>query len=435
MFGAALIAWFVVGVMAIVCGSPLGHDEAAYAVAARGDAPAWIYRSTGMVALAHVGLAFGGSEVALRIVALLVSSTVLVGAFALGRAAFDNKTGAWAAAVLAGAHPLALRSAELIGDLPATGLLLIGVAILIGELERDRVRWRVVAAAPLFAAAFYVRYGSAPVIALIGLLAVVLYPRRIASLPMIALAVVSALLVVPHVVHSIDTTGSAFGILEVSAHMPRREYVGEGLVTYLTSNPFMFYGALVAPVMIAGLASVVRIQRRATWFIVALALGQIIALGIESHGQPRYVFFAIALLVIAGVATLRAYLGKVALALCGLAWLGAAIAVVPYQHFLVEHRTALYATAAAIRDDAHGRPCTIAANVAPQLIWVTHCEVVVAKTAAAEWDGDGLAYIATVPHAQVPALQFADLVRLANAQASELTVASPYARAWRLDRR
>ncbi|MEO8550938.1 MAG: hypothetical protein ABI678_13225 [Kofleriaceae bacterium] len=55
VFGAALIAWFVVGVIALVTGPPFGHDEAAYAVAARGDAPAWVYRSAGMVAVARVG--------------------------------------------------------------------------------------------------------------------------------------------------------------------------------------------------------------------------------------------------------------------------------------------------------------------------------------------------------------------------------------------
>jgi len=437
VFGAALIAWFVVGVLALAAGPPLGHDEAAYAVAARGDAPAWVYRSTGMVAVARVGLALGGGDVALRVVALVLGASVIAGAFALGRAAFDAQTGAWAAAVLAGAHPLAIRSAELIGDLPATGLLLGGVAILLGELERERVRWRVVAAAPLFAGAFYVRYGSAPVIAMIAVLAVMFYARRLACLPIVGLALVAALLVVPHVVHSIDATGSPLGILSASASMPRRAYVGEGLVTYLTANPFRFYGALVAPLMVAGLASLVRVRRRAAWFVVALALGQFVSLGIQSHAQPRYVFFATALLVIAGVALVRPYLGRIAAAACALAWLGVAIAIVPYQHWLRDQRAPLYAAAEAIRTDAHAQPCTIAANVAPQLIWTTHCEVVIAKTAPklpAPWPEGTLRYVASVPHAQVPQALLAELARLATAVPVELAVTDPAARAWRLDR-
>jgi len=250
-----VVAWFAVGVLALASGPPLGHDEAAYAVAARGDAPTWNYRSSGMIAIARAGLALGGSNLALRGLALVLGAGVIVAAFVLGKAVYDRRTGAWAAVVLATAHPMAARSAELIGDLPATACLLGGVAVVLGELELERPRWRIVWAAPLLAAAFYIRYGSAPVIGMIAVLAIVLYARRLACLPVLATVVVATLLVVPHVVHSIAITGSPLGILTVSASMPHREYVGEGLVTYLTSNPLWFYGAIVAPVMIAGLAT------------------------------------------------------------------------------------------------------------------------------------------------------------------------------------
>ena len=435
---AALLAWFAVGVLALASGPPLGHDEAAYAVAARGDGPAWAYRSTGMIAIAHVGLALGGSPVVLRAISLVLGAGVLVAAFALGRAAFSARTGAWAAAVLATAHPIAAHGAELIGDLPATACLLGGVAILLGELERERARWRLVWAAPLFAAAFYIRYGSAPVIAMVAVLAVVLYARRLACLPVLATVVVAALLVVPHVVRSLDTTGSPLGILAASASMPRRAYVGEGLVTYLTSNPFRFYGALVAPVMVAGLAAL-RTRRRAPWFVVALALGQIVTLGLESHAQPRYVFFATALLVIAGVDVLRRFdRPRLAAAACGLAWLGLAIAIVPYQHYLADQRAPLYAAADTIRTDAAGQPCAIAANVAPQLIWATHCEVVIAKTAPkvlAPWPAAAAReYVVSAPHAVISSALLQDVAATAQAAPRELAVASPDARVWRLDR-
>lgn len=446
LVGAALGAWLLVGTLALIAGPPLGHDEAAYAVAARGDAPVWNYRSTGMIAIARVGLALGGSEAALRAVILIVATSLILGAFALGRAAFDARTGAWAALVLVGAHPMASRSAELIGDLAATGLMLGGLAVLIGELERAQPRWSLLLVAPLFTGAFYLRYGSAPVIAMVAVLAVILYAKQVASLPMLATVVLSAVLVVPYVQHSIDATGSALGILKVSAHMPRRAYIGEGLVTYLTSNPFRFYGALVAPVMLAGLASLVR--RAPRWrpqvFIILLALAQIVSLGLQSHGQPRYVFLATALLVISGVDAIRRYfaarpiarIGEVALVLVGTAWLVLAVLIVPFHHDVARRRAPLYAAAATVRDDAKGRPCAIAANVVPQLIWATHCATIVASAAPQlphPWPATELHYIVSVPHAQLGPHAVNDVAATVPGTPRELSVAQPEARVWRVD--
>ncbi|CAN5337080.1 hypothetical protein BH11MYX1_BH11MYX1_39600 [soil metagenome] len=446
LVGAALVAWLLVGTLALLSGPPLGHDEAAYAVAARGDAPTWNYRSSGMIAIARVGLALGGSEAALRAVILVVATSLILGTFALGRAAFDARTGAWAALVLVGAHPMASRSAELIGDLAASGLMLGGLAVLIGELERAKPRWSLMLAAPLFVGAFYLRYGSAPVVAMVAVLAVALYAKQLASMPMLATVVLAVALLVPHVQHSIEATGSALGILNVSAHMPRRAYVGEGLVTYLTSNPFRFYGALVAPVMLAGLAGLVR--RAPRWrpqvFIIVLALAQIVSLGIQSHGQPRYVFFATALLVIAGVDAIRRYfaahpidrIGDVALVLVGTAWLVLAALIVPFHHEVARRRAPLYAAAATVRDDAKGRPCAIAANVVPQLIWATHCMTIVARVAPQlphPWPPTELHYIVSVPHAQLGAQAVSDVAATVPGTPHELAVPDPHSQVWRVD--
>jgi 4-amino-4-deoxy-L-arabinose transferase-like glycosyltransferase len=409
-----------------------------------------------MIAVARVGLALGDgeSERALRAVALVLGVGVVLGTYALGRAAFGPRTGAWAAAVIAGAHPMASRSAELIGDLPATACLLGGVAVLLGELDRDgAVRWRIVAVAPLLAAAFYVRYGSAPVIAMIAVLALVLYARRLACLPVLATVVLAALLVVPHVLHSIAATGSPLGILSVSAGMPRRAYVGEGLVTYLTSNPFRFYGAVVAPVMVAGLAGLAGVARTrpARWrpqvFLVVLALGQVVSLGIQSHAQPRYVFFATALLVVAGVDVIRRWAvahpsalrrgPAIALACVALAWLGVTIAIVPYGHYLGRLRAPLFAAADTVRGDAHGRSCAIAANVMPQLIWSTRCEVIVAKTLSklrVPWPPVERHYVVSAPHAVLAPALLAEIAGTLAATPRELPVASDAAHVWNLDR-
>src|SRR6185503_21175740 len=157
-------------------------------------------------------------------------------------------------------HPMALRAAELLSDLPAMAGILGGIALLASELDErsesggrgpvgsadgeggrrlsiDRdagPRWRIVLAAPIFAAAFYVRYGSAPVIALAIAVACALWFRAVLRRPWPVLAMVGllALLIVPHVLRSRDATGTWLGILEISAGMPRRAYIGEGLITY-----------------------------------------------------------------------------------------------------------------------------------------------------------------------------------------------------------
>jgi 4-amino-4-deoxy-L-arabinose transferase-like glycosyltransferase len=440
---AAVAAWLAVAIVALAFGPPLGHDEAAFSVAARGDGPPWLYRSTGVIAIAHVGVALGGADWAMRVASVVVGAGVVVGGFAVGRAAFDERAGAWAAAVIAGAHPFALRSAELIGDLPATACVLLGIAVLIEELRRDGgPRWRVLGVAPAFAAAFYFRYGSAPVIALAGAAAAALWWRSIARrpLPVVTAAALFVALLAPHALHSLETTGSLLGVLEVSARMPRRAYVGEGLVTYLTSNPFLFYGGLVAPVMLAGLAGVVRKPSRPAIFLAVVAVGQIVAIGLQSHAQPRYVYVATALLVVLGVdgvarfAEDRKLAGRrFALALVALAWLGCAIAIVPYTRWLSRERGFIVAAAAAIRTDAAGRPCVANARVVTQLMWYTGCEGYLYKpeTGLPPAPQNKLEYVVSVPHALIEPTS--PLVRQWTMLETD-EPDTPRAHVWRIDR-
>ena len=135
---AALVGWLIVAVLGLILGPPLGHDEAAFAVSARGGGPAWVYRSAGVTEVARIGALLGGATWQLRITSTLLGTLVIVGAYATGTAAFSARTGAWTAAVIAGAHPLALRSSELIGDLPATNCILLNIALLTTELSRDQ---------------------------------------------------------------------------------------------------------------------------------------------------------------------------------------------------------------------------------------------------------------------------------------------------------
>ena len=59
---AAALAWLSVAILAVVLGPPLGHDESAFAVSARGGGPAWVYRSVGVTMIAHVGVALNDTK-------------------------------------------------------------------------------------------------------------------------------------------------------------------------------------------------------------------------------------------------------------------------------------------------------------------------------------------------------------------------------------
>jgi hypothetical protein len=409
---AAIAAWAVIAVIGLASGPLLGHDESAFLVLARGGGPAtWMYRSSGVIALAKLGLVLGHAEWLLRLPSALVGLGVPVATWAVGRRAFGERTGAWAAAVIAGAHPMVLRASELLGDLPATACVLAGIAVIVRELDGDDragASWRLLAAAPAFAGAFYLRYGSAPVIAIAGAAATALWPRAIVRrpLPVLGTAVAFAALLAPHAVHSLHTTGEILGILEYSSQMPRRAYFGEGLVTYVTANPLVFYGAIVAPLAIAGLVAIVRPapgRRRATWYLGAIAVGQLVAIGLQSHAQPRYVFVATTLLVVLGVDLVRRTLRprpRAGLAVVVVSWVGCAAAVIPYNLHLTHLRAPLVAAAEAIRADAHGDPCLVVARVVTQLAWYTGCDTQLLRDPEIlDLVPDGVrGYLASVPH-------------------------------------
>jgi 4-amino-4-deoxy-L-arabinose transferase-like glycosyltransferase len=451
LFTAAILVWAAAALIGLVLGPSLGHDEAAFALTARGQAPpgAWLYRSDGTVAIARIGIALGGAEWQLRLASTVLNALALVGVYAVGRVAFGPRTGAWAAAVLAGAHPMALRAAELLSDLPAMAGILGGIALLASELDersesggRGPVgsagpRWRIVLAAPIFAAAFYVRYGSAPVIALAIAVACALWFRAVVRRPWPVLAMVGllALLIVPHVLRSRAATGTWLGILEISAGMPRRAYIGEGLITYLTSNPFLFYGALVAPIMLAGVVgvvSVVRMRRKAPWYLAIVALCQLVALGLESHGQPRYVFIAAALLVVLGVATLagsRFARPRLAFALVAASWLGVLVAAPIYYRHLDDARAPILDAGATLRAASAGRPCVAVALIVPQLMWYSPCRVFAAGLLEDPLPADRARYAASFTRWPI------DLPRLLaqqHLQATPLPTRDPRAQAWQL---
>jgi 4-amino-4-deoxy-L-arabinose transferase-like glycosyltransferase len=127
LIAAATGVWIVAAVIRWAIGSPLGHDEARYALSARylvhGHLPRWDYVPPGVAALGVPGILLGGGERVLRLVPLVANLGLLAAAFAVARR-FSRETAAWTLAVLAGTLPLVRLSSDLLSDIPSAALVL-----------------------------------------------------------------------------------------------------------------------------------------------------------------------------------------------------------------------------------------------------------------------------------------------------------------------
>jgi hypothetical protein len=447
VFVAALLAWSAIVIAALVVDSPLHGDEAAYAVLARTGADEWLYRSRGVVALARLGLALGGSDVAVRLTGTVLGLGVVVAAAAAGRALarasgrsadHADRVAAWTAAAIAGSHPFALRGAELLGDVPAAAALLGAIALAIAELSRtDGPRYRLVAAAPLCAAAFYLRYGNVLVIAAIAACSLATWWRgvRARPAPVIATAVALGVLALPFVAMSRAATGSPIAILMLGNTVANRaaSYPGAGIVEYLTRDPFELYGALTFVLVVVALVALVRGPRsRAGNYVAVIAGLQIIAVGAVTHAEGRYVYVATALLVAIGVDAIAPRLAPGSRA-AGFAGVAAAVAALAcaIATAISQGRIPRDAQAhgIAIRDDAAGRPCVVFALAVPQVEWYSGCD-------GAKWEppdppppvaADMLGYAA-----DVTGFGPLDIAKLAAATGTTALAIAPGA--WRLAR-
>ncbi len=393
VFAAGLLIWIINAAIVWLSAVPLGHDEAQYALSAKdlvlGEEPRWFYVSSGMSAVAAIGEAFGHGEIALRFPAFLLGIGFVLAAGGLAWRCYGATTAAWVVAVLAGTRSIVGLSSDLLTDLPAAACLLAGTMVIVGEVVRDAgaPRWRVVKAAPLLAAAFYVRYASCIPILLLGVTALLVgFPSiRRRPLPIVVTAAVFVLLLVPHLLRANHETGSPLGILLASKDVPGKTWFAQGLETYLTSNPFAYYGLLAPPLLLAGLAAITR--HRPTVMLWSIAIADIVLLGVVSHAQPRYIVYGITLLVILGVEQIRRWAGA-------RRWVAvvAAIAVLVSWGLMLRtqlrrsvHRreatAASYAAAMAIRADAGGTSCYVIGDAFSQLEWYSGC-----RSATWPWD-------------------------------------------------
>ncbi|HEY5933681.1 MAG TPA: glycosyltransferase family 39 protein [Kofleriaceae bacterium] len=387
---AGLVAWTACAVILWLGAAPLGHDEAQYAIAAQdliaGTPPRWFYLSKGMNVVALPGALAGGSERALRVVPLVLAIVFALAVAHLAWRTVGARAAAWVVCVLAGMRAFTTQSSELLSDLPAATFLVLGTTPLVCEvLREDGPRWRVIIVGPLFAAAFYLRYASCVPIAIAGLVVVGVGWRGIARrpLPIVATGALFLGLLVPHFLAAMDAIGSPFGIL-LESQAVTEQWVGQGLLEYVTVNPLVFYGLLAPVVLIAGLLSLRRGADRRAIALWLIGVASIVGIGLTTHARARYIFYPLALLAILGTAEIlrrldalaphiRRIVGPVLAAAVAVTW----ILVVRVQMRIPDHRrTTMAATLSAsrvIRDDVAGRRCRVLAAHNTQLEHYTGC--------------------------------------------------------------
>lgn len=317
-WAVAILAVVVAALVPLVVGGEtLGHDESAYAVKALSwldESPdtGWsLHRAPALSVYAYAVLGLGGDEPWLRSLGLVSLAGLAAATWWLGSRMFDRRAGALASLVVLASPSMLRRATEFLTDIPSAALLVVVMALVWQEFERrgDGPGYGLLWALPVAWAAFYVRYQSILALGLIGLTMLLLWWPRIRSKPgpVLAFAGLGLAGLVPHAVHATVETGSPIGILTFTSDVAGRRYLGEGLVDYAVLLGWPLAGLLGLPLVVFFLWWLVSswrdgAGRRAGLFLAVPAIGQVVALGLVSHGEARFVFFPLALIAVGAVA-------------------------------------------------------------------------------------------------------------------------------------
>jgi 4-amino-4-deoxy-L-arabinose transferase-like glycosyltransferase len=392
---------------------PLGWDEAVYASRSRSlvtdiAASHWqVYRPPGLPALGLLGGTLGFADQSLRAVTLVLGVATLVTIWWLARALWGPVAAILALVTVIGTPVFVAELTVFHTDLPSAGLALLLMALLWHEFEqRPEPGALVMAAAPIAAAAFYVRYGTIVAIGGIAIAAVVLWHRKLLRhwrLTGTTLALAGALLL-PHGIEAAIVMGSPFGLLLVAGEVANTTGPLAAAVRYLLWLPIQLAGPIAFVVMLIGVVFAamtardairrrgpISDARRLIWLYLpagVTATGMLLI----SHAERRYMVLPVVLAVIAGAGAIRELVGRlrreapdrrrsriadpalVALILV----VAAAAVVVGVRRMVVQQRTAELGrwqieVGVAIRANAGGR-CALATTVPPIIGWYSACE-------------------------------------------------------------
>ena len=327
-----------------------------------------------MTVAAAPGALAGGGELALRLPFALYALAYLGLVGALAR----REGGALAALIAAAAQvtipEFSWRAAEALSDIPSA----LGLLALVAALTAARPR--PVLAGVAAAAACYLRYASAPVVAVVFVAGFAIYPERRRAL--VGAAALALALLVPFLAWSHAVTGSILGVLEEGERLARRDYPGHGLVFYLRAWPVRLAGpvaGLIAAVgVVVGLAAWRRPRDpagRLRRLLVIAALGQVVLLGWRVHGEARFVTFALTALIVIAAGWLAAApaRARVALALVAVTAIPSALWTLARLDALAASRAPAVVAARAIAADRGGAACHVYTTEPPMVAWYSGC--------------------------------------------------------------
>ena len=316
------IAVSIALIRTIIEGGALGHDESAYALKARSwligtpDTGWQLHRAPALSILGLPLIGFTEAEMPIRLIGAGLAVLALGGVALVGR----QFGGAWSAVVAVATVGASLsflrRGSEFLTDVAAAGILLVIVwlvLLIVGgpETNDHRVWWL----GPLVAAAFYMRYQSA--LAVVGIIVGVLivWPRIVAKLKReLGMAGgIAVLALIPHLVWATVVTGAPWGIVLFTQRAAGREFLGDGLVDYLRFFPSDLAGPAGAALMALGIGWLIwkgltpqardeADDMNVARFILIVVVIAVVPLGLVAHGEPRFVFFPVWLLIAVGSA-------------------------------------------------------------------------------------------------------------------------------------
>jgi hypothetical protein len=314
---AAIILMLVVVnlVPLVLDGGGLNHDESAYALKARHwiegtPETGWsVHRGVAMSAYGFLVFEAGGDEGALRLLGLAAIVGFVAATWVLGNRVGGKWVGPLSAIALVSSPVLLRRSTEYLSDVPSSALLMAAMIIVWRQFgEREKPGYGLLWLLPFAWAAFYLRYQSVLTFSLIAIAIGVLFREKVKVgwQPIALTAGVGLIGLIPHFVFATSEEGSPLGIILFTADVAGREYWGQGLVDY-----FLLMGWPLAAFI--GPAAVVFFvwwlirewdsvtERTRCLFLMIPAAGQVLLLGIVSHGEARFIFLPLALTLIGGI--------------------------------------------------------------------------------------------------------------------------------------
>src|SRR3954453_10493734 len=339
---AAAMAWY------ISLDPQVTWDEAVYLTKSRSfvtdiPASAWmIYRPPGVPVLGLLAAPFGDSLPAFRLVTAAAGIATVAGAWALARTLWGPLAAVVALLALVTSPVVLAFIPRFRTDVVNVGPVLLLLLLLWWQLEhRERADLRLVAAAPLAAAAFYLRFGAAPLVVGVAVAALVLWPRRLWSdRKVVALTVLATVaLLAPHVVDAVSRTGSPLGIVRPAVDVTDTTSPATAVRKYALWTPTRIAGPALLVVAAGAVAAVVAaaasIGARA-WtpeprrLALVLIPGVVGAAGIVliSHPEPRYMLGPFTLAVVAGAGPMAHVVRRATAALRARRWVGPAAVVV-----------------------------------------------------------------------------------------------------------